>query len=180
MAQASGDSAGDPVRDAERGGSVQSVQPGMDCLAACSLEWDGGTQIVLRARPDSGKKLLRWSGACSGRAECSLTLTQPAAVQAVFAPDAYRLAVSRIGKGAVRAAAAALVCPARCSASVESYVPLTLRAVPASGLEAEPLERRLLRARNDVQGSDDGERERACRVRQETDRQEVSHSVSVV
>ena len=112
---------------------MQSDKPGMDCLAACSLEWDGGTQIVLRASPDSGKKLLRWSGACSGRAECSLTLTQAAAVQAVFAPDAYRLAVSRTGKGVVRAAAASLVCPARCSASLESYVPLTLRAVPAPG-----------------------------------------------
>ena len=115
------------------GGSVTSDQPGLDCVQACSLEWDGGAHVVLQASPDPGKKFVGWSGACTGRNDCDLTVTQAASVHALFAPAAFRLSVSRTGKGLVRSAAVALACPARCAASVESYVPVRLRAVPVRG-----------------------------------------------
>ena len=115
------------------GGSVQSVEPGIDCELACSLEWDGGTQLVLQASPDPGKKFVRWSGACSGRDDCDLTISQPTAVQALFAPALFRLAVSRGGKGVVRSADGKLTCPSRCAASFDSFVPVALQAVPAKG-----------------------------------------------
>lgn len=115
------------------GGSVQSAVPGVDCPIACTVEWDGGSQVVLQATAQQGKRFVRWSGACSGQTDCLLTLAATATVGALFAPESYRLTVSVAGKGTVRGAGAQIVCPGRCSAGVESYSPVALRALPARG-----------------------------------------------
>lgn len=115
------------------GGSVQSNVQGIDCGATCSLEFDGGTQVSLSPSADPGKRFLRWSGACTGGHACVVTIGQAATVAALFAPATFRLAVAVTGKGAVRGASATIACPRRCTATVDSYLPVTLRALPTRG-----------------------------------------------
>ncbi len=115
------------------GGSVASDDVGVDCAAACAVEYDGGSRVALNPLPEQGKRFVSWSGACAGRNACSLTLTASATVAALFAPDSYRLTVSVGGKGSVRSGVVGISCPGRCAANAPSYTPLSLRAAPARG-----------------------------------------------
>jgi hypothetical protein len=114
-------------------GSVSSLQPGPACATTCSVEWDAGSFVQLEAEPAAGQRLLRWSGACTGSGACSLRLTAPAQVMAVFGPAAFRLAVSVRGKGLVRSTPIGMACRVRCSRPFTSFQPVRLRAVPARG-----------------------------------------------
>ena len=115
------------------GGSVRSDVPGIDCDAACSVEFDAGSQVALAPSPDPGRRFVRWSGGCVGANGCTVMLAQAANVGALFAPARYRLTVAVSGKGKVTSVAASIVCPGHCAASAESYTPVALRAVPARG-----------------------------------------------
>jgi hypothetical protein len=115
------------------GGKVASLQPGPECTATCTSEWDAGSVVQLEAEPAPGQRLLRWSGSCVGPEACSLNLAAPAAVTAVFGPAAFRLSVAVTGKGVVRSTPAGLACRVRCAASFTSFQPVKLRAVPARG-----------------------------------------------
>ena len=114
-------------------GSVAADVPGLLCSASCTTTWNNGQRIALTATPGAGSKLVRWSGSCSGTGICSVNVGAGAAVTAQFAPATFRLAVSVNGRGTVRVPAAGITCRPRCSASVSSFTPVRLTAVPAKG-----------------------------------------------
>jgi hypothetical protein len=66
-------------------GNVTSTPAGIDCPAACSLEFQAGTQVVLNAVAAKGSKLASWTGACSGRAAtCTVRVDRDETATAVF------------------------------------------------------------------------------------------------
>jgi Divergent InlB B-repeat domain len=114
-------------------GLVKSDIPGVDCSAACSSDWNGGTHLALTATPAKGQRFVRWTGACSGAGACSVDLAQAANVGAEFAVATYALRVTKTGRGTVRGAKGAIVCGTRCAASIASFTATTLTATPAKG-----------------------------------------------
>ena len=114
-------------------GSVSADVPGLHCAASCTTTWNGGQRLALTATPNAGAKLVRWTGACSGAAGCTLSVAAGTAVSAVFAPASFRLSVSVTGKGAVRSSRAGITCRPRCSAAFPSFSPVRLTATPAKG-----------------------------------------------
>lgn len=114
-------------------GAVAADVPGLECAQPCTTTWNSGTQLVLRATPSQGAKLVRWGGACTGSAACVVTVGQAGAVSALFAPAAYRLTVRVAGQGAVTSGRPGITCRPRCASSFPSYVPLRLTAKPAPG-----------------------------------------------
>jgi hypothetical protein len=114
-------------------GSVSADVPGLLCAASCTTTWNSGQQLALTATPSAGARLLRWGGACSGAAGCTLTVAPGVAVSALFAPASFRLTVAVTGKGAVRSSNAGITCRPRCSAAFPSFSPVRLTATPAKG-----------------------------------------------
>jgi PASTA domain-containing protein/List-Bact-rpt repeat protein len=65
-------------------GTVTSNLTGIDCGTACSFQWWGGTTVGLSAAPTAGSAFAGWSGACSGKKGCSVTLSSDKSVTATF------------------------------------------------------------------------------------------------
>ena len=65
-------------------GHVTSTPPGVSCPGTCSAVFDAGSSLQLAATPDDGFDFAGWSGACSGRGACSLTMTADESVAASF------------------------------------------------------------------------------------------------
>jgi hypothetical protein len=114
-------------------GAVTADVPGLSCSVSCTTTWNSGQRLALAARPPSGARLVRWSGACSGAAGCTVTVAPGAAVTAFFAQASFRLTVAVSGRGAVRSSRAGITCRPRCSASFASFSPVRLTATPAKG-----------------------------------------------
>ncbi len=114
-------------------GTVMADVPGLQCSATCTTTWNSGQALALTAAPGTGMKLVRWGGACTGSASCSVTVNPGARVSALFAPVTFRLAVSVAGRGSVRSSGSGITCRPRCSASFPSYAPVRLIAAPAKG-----------------------------------------------
>ncbi len=67
------------------GGTVISSPPGINCGSTCSASFPCGTAVTLTATASAGSTFLGFSGACSGTASCSTTLTAASAtVTATF------------------------------------------------------------------------------------------------
>jgi len=113
-------------------GSVSSDVPGLQCAASCTTTWNAGQRLFLSATPGTGAKLVRWEGACSGSGACGVAVAQGLAVSAVFGPAAFRLTVSVKGRGIVHSSGG-IQCRPRCSATLPSYQPARLTAVPGKG-----------------------------------------------
>lgn len=113
-------------------GSVAADVPGLQCATTCTTTWNTGQHLELAATPGTGAKLVRWQGACSGSGPCAVTVAPGLAVSALFAPAAFRLTVSVKGSGTVRSSGG-IQCRPRCSATLPSYRPARLTAVPAKG-----------------------------------------------
>jgi Divergent InlB B-repeat domain len=114
-------------------GTVTADVPGLQCSASCSTTWNSGQALNLTATHGAGMRFVRWSGACSGSAACSVTVTPGAQVSALFAPAVFRLTVSLAGKGTVRSSREGISCRPRCSAAFASFTPVKLTAKPAKG-----------------------------------------------
>lgn len=69
-------------------GSVRILAPYVGnntiCTKSCKLHFGPGTQLLLIPTPASGYAFARWTGACSGKRRCSLTLNRATAVVATF------------------------------------------------------------------------------------------------
>ena len=65
-------------------GTVTSAPAGIDCGTVCSAEFPAGTVVTLTASAPSGSAFTEWSGACSGREPCQVTLSSTQAVTAEF------------------------------------------------------------------------------------------------
>ncbi len=114
-------------------GSVSANVPGLTCASSCATTWNSGQRLALTATPGAGSKLVRWEGACTGSAGCSLAVGAGTSVTAVFAPASFRLIVRLSGRGAVRSTQTGITCRPRCSASFPSFTPVRLTAAAAKG-----------------------------------------------
>ncbi len=82
-------------------GSVTSLPPGaVDCNSSCSVQVPASSNLTLHAAPATGSSFLMWTGACSGVADCNLTLSSTEkTVTATFNPPTAQLHLSLIGLG---------------------------------------------------------------------------------
>jgi List-Bact-rpt repeat protein len=68
-------------------GTVVSSPFGIDCGSGgnmCSKGFDRGSTVGLTAIPDLGSSFDHWTGACSGGFGCSVTMSEPKSVGAIF------------------------------------------------------------------------------------------------
>jgi Divergent InlB B-repeat domain len=107
-------------------GTITSDLPGVACTATCTTQWDQGTEVRLTAVPAASDRFIRWSGSCTGNADCVLTLSQAATATAVFGPVRIPVRLAVTGKGRI-------ACTPRCGNTVPGGEPLSLRALPTKG-----------------------------------------------
>jgi phospholipase C len=65
-------------------GTVTSSPAGINCGSTCSANFDSGATVSLTATPAAGSTFAGWSGACTGTAACSVSLTAASSVTAMF------------------------------------------------------------------------------------------------
>jgi hypothetical protein len=65
-------------------GAVTSYPAGIDCSTACAHDYANGTIVTLTARPGAGSAFAGWSGACAGKARCTVAMTSARSVEASF------------------------------------------------------------------------------------------------
>jgi hypothetical protein len=111
-------------------GTVRSDVPGIACTQACTTSWDAGSQVTLAPEPGPGARFVGWKGACTGL-DCTVAVTQPLAVEAVFGPASVRLRAHVTGRG--RVIGRGLACPSSCSTTVEAGAALTVHVRASKG-----------------------------------------------
>jgi uncharacterized repeat protein (TIGR02543 family) len=77
----------DPLRVVKSGrgnGTIMTEPGGIECGAICEYSFRRGSPVTLRATPNRRSRFRGWSGACSGRKPCSLTISAPVEVTAAF------------------------------------------------------------------------------------------------
>ena len=67
-------------------GTVTSTPSGINCPTTCSANFASGTQVTLTATPGTSYTFNGWSGACSGTAGCTVTLTSAETPQQLSLP----------------------------------------------------------------------------------------------
>ncbi|MBA3393312.1 MAG: DUF4215 domain-containing protein [Deltaproteobacteria bacterium] len=116
------------------GGHVGSIPAGIDCGATCMAGFTAGTVVTLIASPDATSTFTGWSGACSGTANCVVTMSQARAVTATFAVKTFALTVTVPGGGGdVTSSPAGIACPGDCSQTYTANTMVTLTAAPDAG-----------------------------------------------
>lgn len=117
-------------------GAVRTDRPGIACPQLCSIAWDQGTTLTLFAEASRGSRFAGWSGACSGRDDCQLTVDAAKAVSARFARQVQlRVQVVRRsgGAGTVVSVPAGISCPSACARAFDQGVRIVLRAKARQG-----------------------------------------------
>ena len=67
-------------------GTVTSTPAGINCPTTCSASFTQNTQVTLNETPATNNTFTGWSGACTGVAACSVTVTAASSVTATFGP----------------------------------------------------------------------------------------------
>jgi hypothetical protein len=115
-------------------GTVTSAPPGINCGADCVENFTTGTVVVLTAAPNPGSTFGGWSGGgCTGTGTCSVTMSGPQTVTAMFNTQTFPLTVTISGQGAVASNPPGIACPSTCTANYGSGTSVTLTAVAAQG-----------------------------------------------
>ena len=122
------------VTAAGNAGTIRMSSPSnFNCGRGCSFEVDTGATVTLIAMPGAGSRFVGWSGACSGRGACDVTMDQAKTVTALFASAPVRLTVNVAGKGHVLSSPAGISCPRRCAATFAAGTTVRLSSVPSVG-----------------------------------------------
>ena len=66
-------------------GTVTSTPAGINCPTTCSATFPQNSQVTLTETPGTSGAFSGWSGACTGTAACSVTLSAADSVTATFA-----------------------------------------------------------------------------------------------
>ena len=66
-------------------GTVTSSPAGINCGGTCVATFVNGTSVSLSERPGARSRFVGWSGDCSGRSACVLSMTANHSVKATFA-----------------------------------------------------------------------------------------------
>lgn len=118
-------------------GTVTSSPSGINCGSTCSANYSTGTSVTLTAAAASGSTFAGWSGACSGTATCTVSMTAARSVTATFngSGPTFALTVTKggTGSGTVTSSPAGINCGSTCSANYSSGTSVTLTATVASG-----------------------------------------------
>lgn len=114
------------------GESVSAATGGIECPSACSLAWAGGDSVSLAAEAGYRSRFLRWEGACTGDAGCTVTMDGDKGIRAVFGRASALLRIAVVGRGTV-ASAATGACRGSCRREVTADARVQLRASAARG-----------------------------------------------
>lgn len=122
-------------------GLVSSTPIRLSCRSQCSAEFDEGSQVTLTPEAAEGFRFIGFSGACSGQADCSVTMTSDASVDLHFvpataperlhppAPTSPLLVIAGgSGTGSVASEPGGLDCGLVCSAMFATGTEVTLKA----------------------------------------------------
>lgn len=131
-------------------GTVTSNPAGIHCGTTCSQSFPVGTSVTLTAEPNFNSLFSGWSGVCTGRASCTVTLAEARSVTATFValqPLSVRVTSDRacsfgcaFGSGRVTSSPPGISCHSgfngmstTCGARYPSNTFVTLHAQPDSG-----------------------------------------------
>jgi len=119
-------------------GSIASSSTGIACGSDCTENYANGTTVTLTATPSSGSTFTGWSGACSGTATCTVSMSEAKNVVATFnlvTISSYTLTVSKtgFGEGNIASSTTGISCGSDCTESYVSGTSVTLIATPSSG-----------------------------------------------
>ena len=93
-------------------GNVTSSPAGISCGSSCRHAFDYGTSVTLIVRPARGSSFGGWSGGCSGKASCVITLDAAHSAKASFVRDCVVPKLKGKGLKAARRALKAHDCSA--------------------------------------------------------------------
>lgn len=118
-------------------GTVAGQPVGIYCGAACTADFESGTQVTLSPVPDPGFIFLGWTGACSGPSPtCSISVDGNKSVHATFGSGPSNLQVAKQlsggAEGTVTSSPAGINCESDCSQGYANGTNVTLTAVPNS------------------------------------------------
>ena len=114
-------------------GSVTSTPPGIDCPTTCSAAFPQSTQVKLSAAPANNYFFDGWTGACSGTALCTVSMTGTEKVSATFDPgEVLTVSITGTGAGTVTSTPSGIGCPTICSFTFPPNTPVTLSETPGS------------------------------------------------
>jgi endoglucanase len=118
-------------------GTVTSSPSGINCGSTCSANYSSGTSVTLTAAAASGSTFAGWSGACTGTAACTVSMTAARSVTATFntSGTTRSLSVTKMGTGTgtVTSSPAGINCGNTCTASYANGTSVTLSAAASSG-----------------------------------------------
>ena len=119
-------------------GRVTSNPAGIDCPAVkCTHDFENGKQVTLLAVPNAGHMFDGWSGQCTGKEACTLTMSREMNVKAVFTLiplPPVALSVTVLGDGQVTSTPAGIDCPsAACMHDYANGTMVVLMARPNTG-----------------------------------------------
>src|SRR5436190_328180 len=110
-------------------GAVRSDPDGIDCPGTCSATFAPGASVRLTATAAANSEFGGFTGACSG-ASCSIVLSGPGSVQAVFKRRLVQVEVAVDGGGRVTSTPAGIDCPGKCTAPFYQGTQVKLTARP--------------------------------------------------
>jgi phospholipase C len=116
-------------------GTITSSPSGINCPTTCSASFPQNTKVTLSETPGTNSAFTSWSGACTGAANCSVTVTAAESVTATFSPAVtYVLTVTNAGAGTgtVTSTPAGINCPTTCSANFTQNTQVTLSETPGA------------------------------------------------
>jgi hypothetical protein len=122
------------------GGAVVSEPTGLNCSANCSVGFNYGSTVVLRATANPGSTFLRWGGACriaESNATCNVQIGDVNEVTVTFSLGVDKLTVRQnngfFGGGLVTSIPSGISCGVECIYTFPRGTVVSLVGVAASG-----------------------------------------------
>ena len=115
-------------------GAVTSNPAGISCGSDCSNDYQKDSVITLSAAPEANFTFQGWGGACSGTANCTVTMDDNKTVTATFVSTNVRLTLTKTGNGSgtVSSNPAGISCGTTCMADFPRGSTVSLSAVAGS------------------------------------------------